>query len=32
VGLAPASLLSSEDPSRWEQLGLDPGLTIEARL
>ena len=32
VGLAPASLLSKEDPSRWDQLGLSEDATIEARL
>jgi len=31
VGLVPASLLGYEDPARFEQLGLDPGATIEAR-
>jgi glutamate formiminotransferase len=31
VGLVPRSLLESEDPARWAQLGLDPGATIEAR-
>jgi glutamate formiminotransferase / 5-formyltetrahydrofolate cyclo-ligase len=32
VGLAPASLLASEDPNRWAELGLSPAATIEARL
>lgn len=32
VGLVPASLLESEDPDRWGQLGLDPAVTIESRI
>jgi glutamate formiminotransferase len=32
VGLVPAALLEREDPSRWEQLDLDPSRTIEARI
>ncbi|MFI5035073.1 MAG: hypothetical protein ACHQFZ_02575 [Acidimicrobiales bacterium] len=32
VGLAPASLLAAEQPSRWEELGLSPDRTIEARV
>ncbi|MDE3082756.1 MAG: hypothetical protein KGJ39_04985 [Acidobacteriota bacterium] len=32
VGLAPASLLDAEDPSRWAQLDLSPQRTIEARI
>jgi len=31
VGLAPASLVTSEDRSRWAQLGLSSDSTIEAR-
>jgi glutamate formiminotransferase len=32
VGLLPASMLESEDPSRWGELGIARELTIEARL
>jgi glutamate formiminotransferase / 5-formyltetrahydrofolate cyclo-ligase len=32
VGLAPRSLLDAEDEARWEELGLSPESTIEARL
>jgi glutamate formiminotransferase len=32
VGLAPKALLDAEDPDRWEELGLSPDATIEARL
>lgn len=32
VGLAPRSVLSAEDPGRWEELGLSEASTIEARL
>ena len=32
VGLAPRSLLASEDPRRWAQLGLSEDATIESRL
>ena len=32
VGLVPATVLSRTPPERWEQLDLDPGRTIEARL
>jgi len=32
VGLAPASLLAAEGETRWEELGLSPDATIEARL
>ncbi len=32
VGLIPTALLEREDPSRWEQLDLDPSRTIEARI
>jgi glutamate formiminotransferase len=32
VGLIPFDVLHAIDARRWAQLGLDPGLTIEARL
>ncbi len=32
VGLVPARVLEAEDPGRWEQLGVSPAQTIEARL
>lgn len=31
VGLIPAALLEREDPARWDQLGIGPGVTIESR-
>lgn len=32
VGLLPAAVLHTEDPARWDELGLDASKTIEARL
>ena len=32
VGLVPQSLLDAEDATRWEELGLSPDATLEARL
>lgn len=32
VGLVPRTVLAAESPDRWEQLGLGPDRTIEARL
>jgi glutamate formiminotransferase len=32
VGLVPRALLEREDPRRWDELGLSPDATIEARL
>jgi glutamate formiminotransferase len=32
VGLLPRSMLGSEDPLRWDELGIAPELTIESRI